>query len=165
MNKTLATSLPSSSSKEILNSFILRDCFFFETDLNETEKNLQNGWLARRRELSRADWQALDTRRQVLDFYFSSAQVNLFAKKQFFQTNDARLLLLCSIVDDAFGDTDLECDTKTPGCERMCINHFYPLKPQSYWSIQMLFISLPIMIFMVYTRSAAKLRFNVEMSI
>lgn len=62
-----------------------------------------------------------------------------------------RLLLLCSIVDDAFGDTDLECDTKTPGCERMCINHFYPLKPQSYWSIQMLFISLPIMIFMVYT--------------
>jgi len=61
-----------------------------------------------------------------------------------------RLLILFSICEAAFGDVDLECDTNTPGCEKMCINHFYPIAPGTYWGIQMLFISLPIMIFMTY---------------
>lgn len=61
-----------------------------------------------------------------------------------------RLLILFSICEAAFGDVDLECDTKTPGCEKMCINQFYPIAPGTYWGLQMLFVSLPIMIFMVY---------------
>jgi len=61
-----------------------------------------------------------------------------------------RLLILFSICEAAFGDVGLECDTKTPGCQKMCINQFYPIQPNSYWSLQMLFVSLPIMIFMVY---------------
>jgi len=61
-----------------------------------------------------------------------------------------RLLILFSICEAAFGDVGLECDTKTPGCEKMCINQFYPIAPGTYWGVQMLFVSLPIMIFMVY---------------
>jgi len=61
-----------------------------------------------------------------------------------------RLLILFSICDSAFGDVGLECDTKTPGCQKMCINQFYPIQPGSFWSLQMLFISLPIMLYMVY---------------
>lgn len=61
-----------------------------------------------------------------------------------------RLLILFSICEAAFGDVGLECDTKTPGCQKMCVNQFYPIQPNSYWSLQMLFVSLPIMIFMVY---------------
>merc|ERR1712035_260702 len=57
---------------------------------------------------------------------------------------------LFSICEAAFGDVGLECDTKTPGCQKMCVNQFYPIQPNSYWSLQMLFVSLPIMIFMVY---------------
>jgi len=61
-----------------------------------------------------------------------------------------RLLILFSICDSAFGDVGLECDTKTPGCQKMCVNQFYPIQPGSFWSLQMLFISLPIMLYMVY---------------
>merc|ERR1719167_1211673 len=32
----------------------------------------------------------------------------------------------------------------------MCVNQFYPIQPGSFWSLQMLFISLPIMLYMVY---------------
>merc|ERR1712243_529787 len=61
-----------------------------------------------------------------------------------------RLLILFSICEAAFGDVGLECDTKTPGCQKMCINQFFPIQPNSHWSLQRLFVSLPIMIFMVY---------------
>lgn len=66
-----------------------------------------------------------------------------------------RLLILFSICDSAFGDVGLECDTKTPGCQKMCINQFYPIQPGSFWSLQMLFISLPIMLYMVYVRKVS----------
>merc|ERR1711892_243941 len=69
-----------------------------------------------------------------------------------------RMLVLFSIAEGAFGDDDekfglrprLECDTKTPGCQKMCENQFYPIQPSLYWALQLLFVSLPIMIFMVY---------------
>lgn len=32
----------------------------------------------------------------------------------------------------------------------MCENQFYPIQPSLYWALQLLFVSLPIMIFMVY---------------
>ena len=37
----------------------------------------------------------------------------------------------------------------------MCINQFYPIQPGSFWSLQMLFISLPIMLYMVYVRNVS----------
>jgi len=61
-----------------------------------------------------------------------------------------RLLLLFSIVGSAFGASDLECDTKTPGCARMCVNQFFPITPNGFWAIQMLCVCLPIMLFVVY---------------
>jgi len=70
-----------------------------------------------------------------------------------------RMLVLFSIAEGAFGEDDeklglrprLECDTKTPGCQRMCENQFYPIQPTMYWSLQLLFVALPIMLFIVYT--------------
>lgn len=46
---------------------------------------------------------------------------------------------------------------KTLG-QKMCVNQFYPIQPNSYWSLQMLFVSLPIMIFMVYCKWVQILR-------
>ena len=44
----------------------------------------------------------------------------------------------------------LECDTKTPGCRRMCVNQFYPIQPNFYFSLQLLATAFPIVVFMVY---------------
>ena len=46
----------------------------------------------------------------------------------------------------------LECDTNTPGCERMCTNQFYPVLPTDYWALEMIFVSLPICIALTYIR-------------
>ena len=39
--------------------------------------------------------------------------------------------------------------------QKMCVNQFYPIQPGSFWSLQMLFISLPIMLYMVYVRNVS----------
>ena len=61
-------------------------------------------------------------------------------KKEFFDSHISsliRLLFLLGIADQAWPDgTDLECDTNTPGCEMMCVNHFYPIAPLTFWKMQ-----------------------------
>ena len=69
-----------------------------------------------------------------------------------------RLLMWAVVVNEVFepgskvGDTksELECDTNTPGCEFMCINHFYKFNPAWYWAFQLLFTCLPMVVTMVY---------------
>ena len=45
----------------------------------------------------------------------------------------------------------LVCDTKAPGCSRLCTNEFFPFSPIALWKLQMLGVSLPIIIFVSYS--------------
>merc|ERR1711931_415054 len=77
-----------------------------------------------------------------------------------------KMLMLFSICEKAFGrigkkieknklpkggkDSGVECDTKTPGCETMCIDSFFPISPTSFWQLEIIVIALPMIIFTTY---------------
>ena len=44
----------------------------------------------------------------------------------------------------------VECDTKTPGCEHMCMNHLFPIGPPFFWTLEIIALSLPTLFFIVY---------------
>lgn len=64
-----------------------------------------------------------------------------------------RFLMVVSIADTVFGDErgNFECNIDTPGCENVCFNDFSPISLIRLWALQILAVSLPAVIFMVYT--------------
>merc|ERR1739842_158524 len=64
-----------------------------------------------------------------------------------------RFLMVVSIADTIFGDDrdDFECNVETPGCENVYYNDYSPISLLSLWAFQILAVSLPAVIFMVYT--------------
>jgi len=64
-----------------------------------------------------------------------------------------RFLMVVSIADTVFGDErgNFECNIDTPGCENVCFNDFSPISLIRLWALQILGVSLPAVIFMVYT--------------
>ena len=78
-----------------------------------------------------------------------------------------RLMFLFSIAGNAWGGENLGrfliwgyqmidwlilvCDTKAPGCSKLCTNEFFPFSPIALWKLQMLGVSLPIIIFVSYS--------------
>jgi len=65
--------------------------------------------------------------------------------------DSTRLMFLFSIAGNAWGGENLECDTKAPGCSKLCTNEFFPFSPIALWKLQMLGVSLPIIIFVSYS--------------
>jgi len=79
------------------------------------------------------------------------AHSNLIGKYWITTFNMIRLLFLFTIGSSAWPDgASLECDTNVPGCVKMCVNKFYPIAPITFWSLQVLFVCLPVVVFMVY---------------
>nr|XP_002131483.1 gap junction beta-4 protein-like [Ciona intestinalis] len=64
-----------------------------------------------------------------------------------------RFLMVVSIADTVFGDEQgsFVCNTLTPGCANICFNDFSPISLIRLWALQILSVSLPTIIFMVYT--------------
>jgi len=92
------------------------------------------------------------------------AHSNLIGKYWITTFNMIRLLFLFTIGASAWPQgAHLECDTKTPGCQKMCVNHFYPIAPITFWSLQVLFVCLPVVIFMVYAdHMQSKIKFALK---
>lgn len=65
--------------------------------------------------------------------------------------NVVRFMFLLSIADNGFGKEALECNTNTPGCERLCTNKFFPLSPKSFWQLQLIGVTLPIILFVIFS--------------
>jgi len=61
--------------------------------------------------------------------------------------------MVVSIADTSFGDErgNFDCNIQTPGCENVCFNDFSPISLLRLWALQILAVSLPAVIFMVYT--------------
>jgi len=93
------------------------------------------------------------------------AHTNLVGKYWITTFNMLRLLFLLGIANQAWPDgTDLECDTNTPGCEMMCVNHFYPIAPLTFWKLQVLFVCLPTVVFMVFaSHMEGKIKFSIKL--
>lgn len=65
--------------------------------------------------------------------------------------NVLRFMFLMSIADNGFGKETLECNTNTPGCNKLCTNEFFPLSPKSLWELQLISICLPIILFVIFS--------------
>jgi len=60
-------------------------------------------------------------------------------------------MFLMSIAENGFGKETLECNTNTPGCTKLCTNKFFPLSPKSFWELQLIAITLPIILFVIFS--------------
>jgi len=95
----------------------------------------------------------------VVELYFETANnhATLLGKYWITLFLVLRFLVLVAFAGDAFDteksdQTMIECDTNTPGCERMCINHFYPILPTDFWALEMICVALPLCIALTYIR-------------
>merc|ERR1711957_411987 len=52
-----------------------------------------------------------------------------------------------AIYDDEQGN--FHCDTIQPGCKQLCFNRFSPMQHPRFWGFQMLFCTLPSVIFIL----------------
>jgi len=46
---------------------------------------------------------------------------------------------------------NFHCDTIQPGCKQLCFNRFSPMQHPRFWGFQMLFCTLPSVIFILIT--------------
>jgi len=67
------------------------------------------------------------------------------------------LVILRLLVLSVFGrgiwseeSKDFSCNTKQPGCTNICFNAFTPVSHIRLWELQVLAVSLPIVVFLVY---------------
>ena len=90
-----------------------------------------------------------------------------FSRRLIILKDSIRLMFLFSIAGNAWGGENLGrfliwfnqkidwlilvCDTKAPGCSKLCTNEFFPFSPIALWKLQMLGVSLPIIIFVSYS--------------
>ena len=74
---------------------------------------------------------------------------------QHFVTNTVLVNLCKLFINSSLGKyggerSGVECDTKTPGCEHMCMNHLFPIGPPFFWTLEIIALSLPTLFFIVY---------------
>lgn len=67
-----------------------------------------------------------------------------------------RILLLGTVVESAWGDEQsaFTCNTQQPGCQNVCYDKTFPISHMRLWVLQIVFVSLPTVLFLtrVYSR-------------
>ncbi|XP_056150252.1 gap junction Cx32.2 protein-like [Lampris incognitus] len=61
-----------------------------------------------------------------------------------------RLFILAAGLDKVWGDEqgNMDCNTKSPGCRNACYDRSFPLSHTRFWVLQILFVSLPTLIYL-----------------
>ncbi|CAL8314572.1 unnamed protein product [Boreogadus saida] len=61
-----------------------------------------------------------------------------------------RLFILAAGLDSVWGDeqASMDCNTNSPGCKNACYDHAFPLSHRRFWVLQILFVSLPTLIYL-----------------
>lgn len=64
-----------------------------------------------------------------------------------------RMFIVGTIGGGIYGDEQgvFRCDTNQPGCNQMCFNRFSPMQHPRFWGFQILFCTLPSVIFIFIT--------------
>ncbi|CAI5697394.1 unnamed protein product [Oreochromis niloticus] len=67
-----------------------------------------------------------------------------------------RILLLGTAVESAWGDEQsaFTCNTQQPGCQNMCYDKSFPISHMRLWVLQIVFVSMPTLLYLtrVYSR-------------
>ncbi|KAG7282572.1 hypothetical protein CRUP_018691, partial [Coryphaenoides rupestris] len=61
-----------------------------------------------------------------------------------------RLFILAAGLDHVWGDEQgsMDCNTNSPGCKNACYDHWFPLSHRRFWVMQILFVSLPTLVYL-----------------
>ncbi|KAG7316387.1 hypothetical protein KOW79_019928 [Hemibagrus wyckioides] len=61
-----------------------------------------------------------------------------------------RILILGAGVENVWGDeqSDLICNTLTPGCENICYDWMFPISQVRFWVMQIIFVSTPTLLYL-----------------
>ncbi|KAM9435404.1 gap junction Cx32.2 protein-like [Clarias gariepinus] len=61
-----------------------------------------------------------------------------------------RILVLGAGVENVWGDeqSDLICNTQTPGCENVCYDWKFPISHVRFWVMQIIFVSTPTLLYL-----------------
>lgn len=61
-----------------------------------------------------------------------------------------RILVLGAGVENVWGDeqSDLICNTLTPGCENICYDWMFPISQVRFWVMQIIFVSTPTLLYL-----------------
>lgn len=56
-----------------------------------------------------------------------------------------RILVYVAAAEQVWKDeyTDFVCNTRQPGCENVCFDHFFPISQISLWALQLIMVSTP----------------------
>ncbi|XP_008294412.1 gap junction Cx32.2 protein-like [Stegastes partitus] len=79
-----------------------------------------------------------------------------------------RIFILAAGVDTIWGDeqSNMYCNTKTPGCKNMCYDQSFPLSHTRFWVLQILVVSTPTLVYLGHVllviRRENKLRRRLE---
>lgn len=82
-----------------------------------------------------------------------------------------RLFILAAGLDKVWGDeqNNMDCNTNSPGCRNKVYNHSFPMSHTRFWVLQILFVSLPTLIYLGHVllviRKENKLRRRLEQKI
>lgn len=63
-----------------------------------------------------------------------------------------RIMVLGAGVDKVWGDeqSGMVCNINTPGCKNVCYDRAFPISHTRFWVLQILFVSLPTLIYLGY---------------
>ena len=75
-----------------------------------------------------------------------------------------RMIVIGSLGDRVYADeqSEFRCNTAQPGCNNVCFNHFSPISHLRFWGFQMMVVTLPSVIFLIYSGHKTKLKMDVE---
>ncbi|XP_072103319.1 gap junction beta-4 protein-like [Mobula birostris] len=63
-----------------------------------------------------------------------------------------RVLVYVVAAEKVWGDDqkDFECNTKQPGCENVCFDHYFPVSHIRLWALQLIFVSTPSLLVVMH---------------
>lgn len=79
-----------------------------------------------------------------------------------------RIFILAAGIDNIWGDehTNMNCNTKSPGCKNACYDRSFPISHTRFWVLQILIVSTPTLIYLGHVllviRKENKLRRRLE---
>lgn len=75
-----------------------------------------------------------------------------------------RMIVIGSLGDRVYADeqSEFRCNTAQPGCNNVCFNNFSPISHLRFWGFQMMVVTFPSVIFLIYSGHQTKIKVDAE---
>ena len=75
-----------------------------------------------------------------------------------------RMIVIGSLGDRVYADeqSEFRCNTAQPGCNNVCFNAFSPISHLRFWGFQIVIVTFPTIIFLIYSGHKTKEKMDIE---